>query len=441
MPGTFSALAARLEAARLTRAVPGASLAILDDGRLVTAAAGVTNVMTGVPVTPQSLFQTGSITKVWTAALVMQLVEERALSLDTAIDDVLPAPRGGASASSFGTATVRHALSHMSGIDGDFFTDTGRGDDCLERYVELCRTHQMIFKPGTGVSYSNAGYVVLGRIIELLTRRSWDRALAERLIEPLGLRATVTLPEEALRFSTAIGHFSGEPADPWSLPRSNGPAGAICATAADVVAFARAFLPDPPVSILSADGIGRMRCLEGRLPYAVPWPLRGWGLAWEIYDWGGTTGFGHGGRSAGQNAYLRILPEHNAVFVLLANGGDSRALFEDMFTAEAAERWNCDVTHYLPSSDTQPCNDGLLDGMYARLGTRLTVSSSSTGAELVVTDTRITGESERHAVVRSEDGGVYARTSASGVLSPLSLIDIAGESYLHFGMRANRRIP
>ncbi len=83
--------------------------------------------------------------------------------------------------------TVRHLLTHTSGIDGDVFTDTGRGDDCVERYVALLGEVDRLFEPGTAYSYCNAGFVLLGRIIEVLDGRTWDESLKARLVEPLGL--------------------------------------------------------------------------------------------------------------------------------------------------------------------------------------------------------------------------------------------------------------
>lgn len=92
----------------------------------------VLNAATGVAVTPDSLFQIGSITKVWTGTMIMQLVQEGRLTLDTTVAQVPPGlPVGTPDASA--EVTVRHLLTHSSGIDGDIFTSTGRGGDCLER--------------------------------------------------------------------------------------------------------------------------------------------------------------------------------------------------------------------------------------------------------------------------------------------------------------------
>jgi CubicO group peptidase (beta-lactamase class C family) len=144
--------------------VPGAALGIWSDGQEILAAHGVLNAATQVPVTTDSVFQVGSITKIWTATMIMQLVDEGLLSLDTTVSEVLPGARLG-TADVGGQVTVRHLLTHTSGIDGDVFTDTDRGDDCVERYVGLLAEVPSVFTPGATYSYCNSGYVLLGRIM------------------------------------------------------------------------------------------------------------------------------------------------------------------------------------------------------------------------------------------------------------------------------------
>ncbi len=116
-------------------ACPGAQLGVLRFGpgsadELLEAAYGVLHVGTGAPVTTDALFQIGSITKVWTATVAMMLVDEGLLELDTPVAEVLPELRL-ADPDVTKSVTLRHLLNHTSGIDGDVFTDTGRGDDCL----------------------------------------------------------------------------------------------------------------------------------------------------------------------------------------------------------------------------------------------------------------------------------------------------------------------
>ena len=129
-------LGALLPEATRAAGVPGAVLGVWADGRETVHACGVLSTRTGVEVTPDSVFQIGSITKTWTATMVAQLVDEGRLSYDATVADVLPGVRLGVDDRS-DRVTVRHLLTHTSGIDGDIFVDTGRGDDCVERYVAL----------------------------------------------------------------------------------------------------------------------------------------------------------------------------------------------------------------------------------------------------------------------------------------------------------------
>jgi len=115
--------------------VPGAALGILRGDEVVQVSAGVLNKATGTPVTDDSVFQIGSITKTWTATMAMQLVDEGRLDLDAPIADVLPDLRL-SDPDVTKQVTLRHLLTHTSGIDGDVFTDTGRGDDCVATYVD-----------------------------------------------------------------------------------------------------------------------------------------------------------------------------------------------------------------------------------------------------------------------------------------------------------------
>src|SRR5207248_10825591 len=143
-----------------------------------------------------SLFQIGSMSKVWTATLVMQLADEGHLDLDAPLASLIPDLKlPGDLASS---VTLRHLLTHTSGIDGDVFTDTGRGDDCLEKYAALLADAAQNHPLEATWSYCNSGYVLAGRVIEKLTGGTWDAAIKERLVAPLGMTHTGTLPEEAL---------------------------------------------------------------------------------------------------------------------------------------------------------------------------------------------------------------------------------------------------
>ncbi len=349
---------ARLSELAVAAEVPGAVLGIWHDGETTIAPYGVLNASTGVGTTADSLFQIGSISKPWTATMIVQLAAEQKLDLDDPVVKLLPEapidPR----------VTVRHLLTHTSGIDGDVFTDTGRGDDCIEKYVGLLGDVDSLFDPGTAYSYCNAGFVLLGRIIEVLDGRTWDESLKARLVEPLGLTRTVTLPEEAILHRAALGHLltDGSPVKTWQLPRSLGPAGLVTQSAGDLLEFARMHLTDERYSAMQ----------EPQVPYAGG--IGGFvdlGLAWRIYDWGGRRLFGHDGTTISQLAFLRIDPEARLAVCLLTNSGNGTTLFEPL-TSEV-------FTHYVGVAHPEPPQpvdlpiDDRHVGRYERASVRLDV--------------------------------------------------------------------
>ena len=137
--------------------------------------------------------------------------------------------------------TPRHLPSHTSGIRGDLFLDTGRGDDNLEKYVAAMASLTQNHPLGATMSYCNSGYSVLGRMIEVVRGATWDEVLRERLLTPLGLTTAGTLPEEALLYGASTGHVTPPGADEpivtpqWGIFRSCGPAGLIHMTARDLL--------------------------------------------------------------------------------------------------------------------------------------------------------------------------------------------------------------
>lgn len=145
--------------------VPAAAIAVRAEGMVVDSASGLLSKSTRVEATTDSVFQIGSITKVWTATLVMQLVDEGLLSIDDPVRRHLPEFHIG-DESAAAVITVRQLLSHTAGFEGDIFKDTGKGDDCIEKYLTELTSVQQVFPPGEMFSYNNAGYCVLGRLVE-----------------------------------------------------------------------------------------------------------------------------------------------------------------------------------------------------------------------------------------------------------------------------------
>lgn len=383
----------RLDRLRAAHNVPGAALAVLVDGEIHELASGILHRGTGVEATPDSVFQLGSIAKTYTATLVMQLVDEGLLDLDTPVVEVLP-EFATADPAATKTITTRQLLSHTSGLTCDFTYDSGRGDDCLAKYVEAAKGVALDCPPGTAISYSSVGYNVLGRIVEVLTGKTWDEALTERVLTPLGVEQTMTLPEEALRFRAAMGHLGEpgqhpEPAPAWDLmPRSAGPYGRVIASAGDVVRLAQMHLaggtaPDG-TRVLSAEAVALMRRRVVDSPDKWTVSADGWGLGWTLYDWSGTPGFGHDGASIGQYAYLRVVPGANVAIALCTNGGAARLLYADLYRELLAELAGV----RMPESFTPPVQPPTvamtpLVGTYRREGVVITVSEKDGTPHLV----------------------------------------------------------
>ncbi|MEU7863243.1 serine hydrolase domain-containing protein [Nonomuraea sp. NPDC049141] len=348
--------------------VPGAALAYLHEGEVHEFAAGTLNKDTGVEATPDSLFQIGSVTKVWTATLLMRQVERGRLTLDTPVAEVLPEFRV-ADPEVTKAVTVRHLLSHTSGIDGDLFLDTGRGDDCVEKYVEACADLAQNHPLGATQSYCNSGFTIAGRILEKLEGKRWDDVLREQIVEPLGLTHTWTLPEDVLRFRAAMGHVDGRTAPVWGLMRSAGPAGLICSRPADVVAFARAHLEGG----LLADPRAMW---EPQVDIPNPYALgKQWGIGWILDEWDGHQVISHGGNTIGQHAMLWAVPDTGTIVCVTANGGHSGAFTHAVATELFAELDGLTVPARLgpPETPVQVEVEGYA-GVYERAGFRTTLT-------------------------------------------------------------------
>lgn len=371
--------------------VPGAAFALARGDQQVFAAGGVLNRATGSPVTADSWFQIGSITKVFTGTLVMQLVDEGTVALDEPVRSYLPDLDVG-DAGANAEITVRQLLTHSSGIQGDYFADFGRGSDAVARYVASLREVGMLHPPGAHFSYCNSGFSVLGLLLERLRGMGFDELIAERLFAPLGIRGG-TLPEQAILHRAAIGHVAepagstATPAPIWALPYASGPAGSTpFMDPAGLVSFARMHLAGGVAAdgtrLLSEASAAEMQRGQRELP--EPFPLRGIGLPWALYRWGDEPVIGHDGGTRGQLSFLRVHPATGTVVVLLTNGPAGGQLFREFVRPLFAE-----LAGITPADDPVPApnppsiDTGRLAGRYRHYGVTLDVSVH--GADVSVT--------------------------------------------------------
>ena len=318
--------------------MPGAAVAVLADGELVEAAHGVLSRSTGVAATTDSVFPICSVTKVWTATLVMQLVDDGRVDLDAPVRRYLPDFRV-ADEQASARITVRHLLCHTAGFEGDIFTDTGRGDDAIETCVRTFTGVPQLFPPGELFSYANSGYVVLGRLVEVLRDKPYAAALRDHLFAPLGLRHATTDPSGAIGHRVAAGHVTRdprvgpEPVPAWLLA-SNAPAGSMLAmSAADLLHFVRAHLAGGLAAagqrLLAPETADQMRQRYMAHPYRGGVACTQ-GLGWQLYDWDGGTVVGHDGDVPGFAAYLRVAPAAGVAVALLTNGGSSLPVYRSI---------------------------------------------------------------------------------------------------------------
>lgn len=437
--------------------VPGAAVAVRAGDETVDAAAGVLSTATGVEATVDSLFQIGSITKVLTATLAMQLVDEAELDLDAPVRTYLPEFRI-ADERAAERITVRQLMCHVAGFEGDIFTDTGKGDDCIEKYLGVLHEVPQLFEPGEMFSYNNAAYCVLGRVIEVVRGEPFDACMRTHLFMPLGLTHAANDPYEAIIHRTAVGHIERTPggrlgpAPVWALARSNAPAGSMLAMRPrDLLVFARMHLagglgPDGG-SVLSPASVRAMQQPQVGLPDIDQGTA--WGLGWELFDLPGGRVFGHDGNTIGQSAFLRVVPGSDVAVAIVTNGGSPRRVYTEIAGRVLRELGGVEPTgRPVPDPAAPPLDASRYAGTYTSSTCETTVSQDEEGRLwLERVSTGITAELDdapyRTELVAWRGDALLPVEPERGVRAPLAFVGDDGKGhamYLHNG-RADRRVP
>jgi CubicO group peptidase (beta-lactamase class C family) len=228
-------------------------------------------------------------------------------------------------------------------------------------------------------SYCNAGFTVLGRLLEVLLGGTYHHVLKDKLVSPLGTGSPKTLLQEIVMHRVATGHETdrsgGEPTvvPRWGLPHAGAPKGSTtCGTARDVVSFAKLHL-DGGRGVLSETAVAAMLRRETELPSTRP-GNEAWGLGWYLDTWDNTPVFGHDGGTLGQRAYLRVVPSAGVAVALLTNSGTSGPLYQELFGVVAEEL--CGIS--MPPRPEPPASPPEVDGRpyagtYERLGVQTEV--------------------------------------------------------------------
>ncbi|WP_028638540.1 serine hydrolase domain-containing protein [Nocardioides sp. URHA0032] len=443
--------------------VPGAQLAVLDGDEITEVTAGVLSIRTGSPVTTDALFLPGSIGKLYTATLVLMLVDEGLIDLERPVKTYLPDFEV-RDEHARDTVTVRDLLRHASGFDGDVFIDTGRGDDALPRYMKEIVDLPQICEPGKIWSYSNSGFSILGRLVEVVADTVFETALRDRLLGPLGLKHSVVFPEDAIPHPLSVGHEADPEnpdalrvSDPWGLYRSCGPMGAsLVASAGDVLRFALLHLDGGVAAdgtrLLSADIVAAAQEPQIRL---VDDTVLGeaWGLGWILDHFGDVQVIGHDGNSLGQNAFMRVAPEQRFGFCLQTNVESALSMYRELAGWLFQERLGVE-----PRQDPERLastvvpDPGRYAGTYQRSGLVFDIAAAADGS-LVASIKASHAAAEMQNLPPMEELPLVPVAVDDSFLLKLPIADSellavffnpddgsAAPSYLHFGGRAHKRV-
>ena len=335
--------------------IPGVAVAVLADGSEHYACHGITSTENPLPVDRDTLFVTGSITKTFTATAIMRLVSERVIALDAPVARYVPELKLADTDATAGI-TVLNLLNHTSGLDWGVTQDTGEGDDALARYVALLGTLKPVAPVGTRFSYSQAGYNLLGRVIEEVTGKTYEDAIAALLLEPLGLSRSFFMLGDIMTRRYAVGHNRDAEgniaiARLWRRWRGENPGGGLVASVTDLLHWARFHIEgsarDGRKAKLSPSDVGRMReptvRLRGsNLGDAV-------GLGWFLRRIEDVPVAGHTGSASGQFSDIVIAPNHGFAVATLANAGPDGILFN-----RAVIRWSLEAFLGVVDRDPEP---------------------------------------------------------------------------------------
>lgn len=301
-----------------------------DGGEIRVCAAGTAD-PTGTPLQPTDAFRVASITKTFTAVVLLQLVEEGELGLDDAVGDHLP------DLGLVEGVSVRQLLHHSSGIPDVInhpdlvavlsdFDRVWTNDEALA----LAGSVERDFEPGAEHVYSNTNYLLAQMVIESVSDRTLADLVEERITGPLDLADTAFAPAPDLvtGFSDVFepdGHTEGVS---YRALETLGPgAGALISTASDVAVFYRALAAG---ELLSRATMTEMTEFEGRGGFGLGMGLGVWRLSLPS-----GPGYGHGGNIPGYVSYAGVTPDAEDVIVLLSNDDDlqPRSLLRLTFAA------------------------------------------------------------------------------------------------------------
>ncbi len=317
-----AAFEAYMQASVRNAAFSGTVLVARDGVPIFRGSYGRANIAFDVPNRQQTAYELASITKPFTAILIMMLQEEGRLKVsDLACDYLADCP------AAWRSVTIEHLLTHTSGIPN--YSRLPDWDETLDSrtwwrsgVVSLVRDLPLEFTPGEGYRYNNTGYNLLGAIVERVSGKRLPQMYRERILAPLGMSHTRFNTSRLVTPNLATGYYSlGSTfieATPQSTTSSYGDSGLI-STVDDLLIWDRALRENRLISQASYDQM-------------IAHTKNGYGYGWEMATWFGRREIGHAGSGAGfSNIVARLVDEDLTVIVLsnsdeASGGGTARAL-------------------------------------------------------------------------------------------------------------------
>lgn len=297
---------------------PGVSVAVVRDGKVVKLKGyGFANLEHKVRVTPDTIFQSGSVGKQFTSALVMKLVEDGKLSLNDSLRKHFPdAPEA------WSAITVRHLLTHTSGLGNSYSKIDMRKDYTEAELVKFAAEVPPEFKPGEKFSYSNTGYHVLGVLCSKVGGKFYGDQLIERIFRPAGMRTARVITEADLVMNRAAGYevrkgkiYNQE----WVAPALNTTGdGSLYLSVRDMTNWNASLDSD---KVLSSD-IKRQMWTPARLNDGSKVD---YGFGWSLDSYNGYKQIGHGGAWQGFRTAILRFPDHKLAVIVLANSDSCNA--------------------------------------------------------------------------------------------------------------------
>lgn len=302
---------------------PGASVAVVVNGQLAYAAGyGVANAESGQPVTAQTLFRVGSVTKMFTGATLTQVAHAGRLDLDAPIGRVVPELKGRVA-----QVTTHQLLTHTAGWIDNAVAYGRMGEAALGEVMREVTDTMFFTEPGRVISYSNPGFSMAGYVAEAATGRRFATLVDSIVLRPAGMMRATFRPLEALTWPASMGHLpaAGQSVTvvrPYTENTAQWAAGFLFASAPELARFAIVMMNGGTIdgrTVLAPEVVRRMTTSNVTMPGRPAADSARYGYGIVTLTRGGVRQWQHGGSINGFDATVTMLPDQRAAVVLLDN--------------------------------------------------------------------------------------------------------------------------